>query len=118
MRVFAMREVDEAIEHAHEGGQSLHLHRIIPDRSRAPKCFVDAVDRGEYIAHLYDQDRERLIATAKKLGVRVVYVDRDGTRGQHIDLCAGPLRKAYKTLEGAEIIKLTKLLASLKVGAE
>lgn len=99
MRVFAERDVEEAIAHAAAGGQALHLHAIIPDRRRAPRCFVAAVDRGEPIAHLFDRDRERLTRTAGRLGVKVVYVDRDGTDGQHIDLCAGPLRKALALVE-------------------
>lgn len=93
-------EVEEAIQYASEGGQSLHLHKIIPDRRTAPACFVQAVDRGENIAHLFDLDKARLVATAKKLAVRVVYIDREGTNRQHIDLCAGPLRKAVAMCEG------------------
>lgn len=114
MRVFAMMEVNDAVAHSQAGGQALHLHTIIPDRDRAPKCFVDAVDRGEYIAHLFDTDRSRLVETARRLGVRVLHVDRDGDRGQHIDLCSGPLRKAYKLLERADQLKLAKLLAALR----
>lgn len=110
MRVYSTMEVDEAIAHAAIGGQSLHLHRVIPDRARAPACFVRAVDRGEFIAHLFDLDRARLLATAKTLGVRVLYVDRDGTGRQHIDLCAGPLRKAYKLVDADQVGKLAKLL--------
>jgi hypothetical protein len=94
VKVFTCLEIDEALAHAAGGGQALHLHRIIPDRKAASRCFVAAVDRGEDIAHLFDLDRGRLVATAKRLGVKVVYVDRDGTDRQHIDLCGGPLRKA------------------------
>lgn len=94
-------EIDEALTHAAAGGQSLHLHRIIVDRNRAPRCFVAAVDRGEDIAHLFDLDEVRLVATAKRLGVRVVYIDRAGTARQHIDLCGAPLRKAVAMCEAS-----------------
>lgn len=94
MKTFQCREVEEAIAHAGRGGQALHLHRVIPDRRAAPRCFVAAVDRGEDIAHLFDLDEVRLVATARRLGVRVVKIDRPGTARQHVDLCGGPLRKA------------------------
>lgn len=114
MRVFFTLEVDEAIAHAAAGFQALHLHRIIPDRRRAPRCFVAAVDRGEPIAHLFDQDRLRLLATVRKLGVREVYVHRDGTPRQHVDLVGGPLKKAYALLDADQADKLAAVLASLK----
>ncbi len=99
MRSFEFGEIDEALAYAANGGQSLHLHRIIVDRKKAPRCFVAAVDRGENIAHLFDLDRERLIKTCRRLGVSVVHVDRDGTDRQHIDLCGGPLKKAVAMCE-------------------
>jgi len=94
MKTFQAMYVEEAIEHAMGGGQALHLHRIICDRRKAPRCFVAAVDRGEFIAHLFDQDEARLIKTARQLGVRVIVVEREGTPRQHVDLCGAPLRKA------------------------
>lgn len=94
MKRFRTLEIDEALAHAKEGGQSLHLHRIIA--GKAPRCFVHAVNRGEDIAHLFDLDELRLVATAKRLGVRVIHIDRQGTDRQHIDLCGAPLRKALE----------------------
>ncbi len=82
MMVF--RELRAALAHAADGGQAVHLHTIIGDRSAAPRCFVQAVDRGEL----------RLVATVRRLGVRVVVVERGGTDRQHVDLCGAPLRKA------------------------
>ena len=94
-RIFAAAEVGEAVAFAADGGQALHLHSIIPDRGRAPACFVREVDRGGQIAHLFDRDRSRLVRTVRALGVRVVVVvEREGTARQHVDLCGGPLRKA------------------------
>lgn len=99
MRHFSDLEIAEAVAHADGGGQALHVHSIIVDRSRAPRCFLRAVDRGEKIAHLIDQDEARLVATARRLGVRVIVVERRGTARQHIDLCGAPLRKALAMCE-------------------
>ena len=46
MKIFRQRELKEAIAHALEGHQALHLHRIIVNRGAAPKCFVRDVDAG------------------------------------------------------------------------
>jgi hypothetical protein len=89
---FACLEVTEAKAYAAAGGQALHCHRIIFDDS--PRCFKAAVAQGEDIGHLFDQDARRLVATARRLGVRVILVERRGTLGQHIDLCGAPMRRA------------------------
>ncbi len=94
VKIFRQSEVSEAKAHAMNGGQALHLHRIIVDRSKAPACFVLAVDRGEDIAHLFDQDVKRLRETVKKLGVKVVVIEHRGTDRQHVDLCGRPLQRA------------------------
>jgi hypothetical protein len=99
MKAFQSRELPEAEAHAANGGQALHLHQIIVDRRKAPRCFVAAVERGEDIAHLFDQDEARLRATVRRLGVKVVVVERRGQPGQHVDLCGGPLRKALAERE-------------------
>jgi hypothetical protein len=99
VRRFEMRQLREAEALAAAGGQALHLHNVIVDPDRAPRCFVQAVRRGEWIAHLFDRDAERLRATARRLGVRVVSIDREGQDGQHIDLCGSPLRKALALCE-------------------
>lgn len=90
-----------ADEHAASGGQALHvwdpddygsnamMQRIV---ERAPACFK----RTRPWAHLQDYDLERLKKTARALGVRIIVVGREGRKGQHIDLCAGPLQKAIK----------------------
>lgn len=95
MKIFKALQVREAIAYAAKGGQALHLHQIIVNRDTAPRCFVAAVDRGEYIAHLFDQDKERLVKTARRHGVKVIYIDKEDTPRQHIDLCAGPLRAVH-----------------------
>lgn len=80
--------VREAQEHALQGGQALHIYRALD--MPAPAVFK----RNKVWAHLFDQDRERLIKTARKLGVRVIVVHHEGRRGQHIDLCGKPLERA------------------------
>jgi hypothetical protein len=94
MRVFSCMEIHEAEAYAAQGGQAVHLHQIIGDPARAPQCFVRALARGEYLAHLFDQDEKRLISTARKLGVRVVVVEHRGQPGQHVDLMGRPLQRA------------------------
>jgi len=101
IRAFLCREVEEAQAFAAEGGQALHLHTIIMDREKAPRCFVAAVDRGEFIAHFFDQNVRRLYATAAGFGVRVLCVERRGEPGQHIDLCGEPLKRALRACENA-----------------
>lgn len=99
MKTFLTMEINEAYEYAAGGGFALHLHRIIVDPRRAPRCFVDAVDRGEDIAHLFCKDEAALVEMAKKLGVKIVVVENRGTFRQHVDLCGGPLKKAKKLAE-------------------
>ena len=99
MQKFQSRELEEAVAHAVAGGQALHLHRIIAGSATAPPCFVRAVARGEDIAHLFDQDEARLVATARGPGVRMILVERRGTARQHIDLCGWPLRRALEECE-------------------
>ena len=109
MKIFECGEVKEAYAWAQAGGQALHLHQIVFPES--PRCFRDAVGRGEDIAHLFDQDEARLRKTAKDLGVRVIYVHHRGTPRQHIDLCGKPLTMAKAiatTLEGLRYQDATK----------
>ncbi|WP_406698536.1 hypothetical protein V5E97_06605 [Singulisphaera sp. Ch08] len=96
MRHFTVWDVDEAQDYALAGGQALHTHQIIVDYDKAPACFVRAVEKGEDIAHLFDQDRERLVQTVRSLGVNIVLIERKGQRGQHVDLCGSPLKRALK----------------------
>jgi hypothetical protein len=105
MKHFTDRQVEEAWAHAEAGGQALHTHAIICDRAKAPRCFVRAVDRGEKIAHLFDMDEARLVATARRLGVNVVVVERPGRKGMHVDLCGAPLRKALAECEQGSLIE-------------
>ncbi len=86
MKQFEMKEIREAQQFALEGGQALHLHNM----NQGHPLFR----RYPVIAHLFDQDKDRLIATARKLGVRVIKVGREGENGQHIDLCGKPLERA------------------------
>lgn len=89
---FEERELHEARAHAMAGGQALHMMsgRYAYLRPDTPNCFKG---RGQ-IAHLFDQSIPRLAATAKKLGVRVIKIERASTPSQHIDLCGKPLARA------------------------
>ncbi len=91
--MFTDFEVNEAMAHAAEGGQGLHVWHGAGDYARAvggPTCF----QRHDLAAHLFDLDGDRLIATARRLGVRRVFIDKAGTDRQHIDLCGRPLARA------------------------
>lgn len=99
MKHFTQWDVEEAQDYADAGGQALHTHQIIVDWAKAPGCFRDEVRAGRNIAHLFDRDRDRLVRTARSLGVNVIVVENEGRRGQHIDLCRGPLRKALAMCE-------------------
>lgn len=89
---YSAMQIAAAKNHALSGGQALHLHRFLTPR--APACFVREVNAGRHIAHLFDQDVDRLKKTARDLGVRVIVVERVGQPGQHIDLCGRPLARA------------------------
>lgn len=87
------RQYREALACAAEGGQALFVHAWHgPSRI---KCF----DGAPWIGKLFDQDRARLAATARRLGVRIVKVDRAGEPGQHIDLVGRPLQRARAEAE-------------------
>ncbi|RRJ96809.1 hypothetical protein Ga0100231_023875 [Opitutaceae bacterium TAV4] len=94
IRIFQERELLAAYACAAEGDQALHLMSGLYAyiRKDTPTCFKNRRE----IAHLFDQNKERLIATAKRLGVRVIRVEREGTASQHIDLCGKPLERARK----------------------
>lgn len=90
MKRFDTFELREAVEHCRQGGQAIHM--MPPhNTSGAPKCF-----QGRTFAHLIDHDEERLVATAKRLGVRIRKVERRGHVWQHIDLVGKPLERALE----------------------
>ena len=105
MKAFAQRELHAARTHALQGGQALHLMsgRFAYRRADTPGCFKGR----EQIAHLFDQDRARLVATARRLGVRVILVERPGTAGQHIDLCGRPLARALEEARGGQASRVS-----------
>lgn len=86
MKRFEMKQIFEAKEYSKQGGQALHVHNI----NSGHRLFK----RYPVIGHLFDADKTRLIATARRLGVRVIKVEREGEEGQHIDLCGKPFERA------------------------
>jgi hypothetical protein len=94
VKIFQQRELLAAYAHAAAGGQALHLMNgnFAYLQTRTPKCFHNRT----VIAHLFDQNHERLIGTAKRLGVRVIKVEHAGSERQHIDLCGKPLDRAVR----------------------
>jgi len=87
---FATHEILAAHAYAAKGGQALHVWEGTHWPGSSPACFRVSHQWG----HLIDADEERLIATARRLGVRKIHVSKPGRQGQHIDLCGAPLRKA------------------------
>lgn len=95
MRQFSEQQLRQAVQHALDGGQALHVfHGTEPWVARSPACFRKAHSLGLPWAHLLDQDTRRLWGMARRLGVRRVALHKKGTSTQHVDLCLGPLRRA------------------------
>ena len=92
IRLFEDRQIFEAYEFAVGGGQALHLFSFPGVYPGAPGCFKRSKQGG----HFFDQNKARLTATAKQLGVRVIKVSHEGTKKQHVDLCGRPLKRALK----------------------
>lgn len=97
MKLFPEREIQQAYDHAAEGGQALHVYRSLWGNGKAPACFQNAKEWG----HLLDQDRARLERTAHALGVRRVVIHLPRTNKQHVDLCGAPLRRAIRQATAA-----------------
>jgi hypothetical protein len=100
VKTFQQREIKAAVAFAMAGGQALHLmdESFAYIRPDTPACFKQR----KQIAHLFDQDRARLVTTARALGVRVIKVEREGTESQHIDLCGRPLERAIEAAKQTE----------------
>jgi len=85
------KKITQCFDHVERGGQALHVYPAMPKSfPNAPNCFK----RAKLWAHLMDNNEERLIRTARELGVKVIKVSKRGERGQHIDLCGVPLERA------------------------
>jgi hypothetical protein len=93
VRRFELKEVGEALLYAAEGGQALHVFPQIASIA-AKKTTPGVFKRSHFWGHLFDLDKDRLIKTARQLGVRVIEIDREDTPRQHIDLCGQPLNRA------------------------
>lgn len=98
MRRFEIRQIRESVEFALAGGQALHVWTPSPEWKSRPSVPL-VFRRANLWAHLFDQDAERLVTTARQLGVKVIALERRGTRHQHIDLCGKPLERALKLCE-------------------
>ncbi|HUU31484.1 MAG TPA: hypothetical protein VMY69_05225 [Phycisphaerae bacterium] len=116
-----MRRIDDprrrlllaAIGAANEGDQCRHTFLPMEEeREAAPRCF----QKEGLWAHLFDQDAERLRATAWRLGVRRVFIHRPCEPGQHVDLCGKPLGLAV--LDAEEVRDEAELDRLMHLGAE
>ena len=98
MKRFEQREIREAVAFAAAGGQALHVWDPGERGARWPGAPL-VFRRSRPWAHLFDQDKVRLVETVTALGVNVVVVSHEGTPRQHVDLCARPLERAIKLCE-------------------
>ena len=101
MKLFLCDELREAIEFSASGEQALHVFNARPPAD-APKCFR----MGCWFAHLFDQDLKALKATARRLGIRKVFVHHEGEKSQHVDLCGKPLAEAVFSADWGEHAQL------------
>ncbi|HUX16767.1 MAG TPA: hypothetical protein VMW52_09870 [Phycisphaerae bacterium] len=91
MKLFPTKDIKGAMAYAAAGRQALHM--MTGEWAKGwggPQCFRKARE----FAHLFDQNADRLIGTARRLGVRQVVVSERGTHRQHVDLCGRPLERA------------------------
>jgi hypothetical protein len=84
---FANRELRRALAHAEAGGQALHDILAVQMPKHPP--FIRA-------AHLFDRNLDRLVETARCLGIRKPRIHHFGLSSQHVDLWARPLERALK----------------------
>ncbi len=99
MKIFKPRAIKEARDHAAAGGQALHMMTGQWARGwGGPRCFQQA----RSFAHLFDQNAERLMATAHRLGIYRAVIQKPGTPSQHIDICGRPLHKAEAEAKAAK----------------
>lgn len=98
MRLFLTHQIREAIAYANEHplNSALHLHRIVFPNS--PECFKRDVRLGLPIAHLFSTDLYFLREIAARHGVKRVFIDKQNTPRQHIDLCGRPLREVLEEM--------------------
>lgn len=95
IKVFTEKEIFEAYTFSKNGDQALHLFgnpRMYPG---APVVFKKFDQAG----HLFDMNLKRLMVTAKRFGVKCIFVHKKGTPKQHIDLCGKPLLDAIAWTE-------------------
>lgn len=95
MKLFQEMELLAAYRYAKMGHQALHLFSDPGIYPGAPRVFK----RSREAAHLFDQNKSRLVRTARRLGVNVIKIGREGIDKQHIDLCGQPLKRAKMRAE-------------------
>lgn len=78
-------ELGDAFKHAEAGAQVLYIRRVAE------------------AAWLIDHNIDRLILTARRLGIRRIYVGRRGLAGQHIELKGRPYVRAIEECRTPEL---------------
>lgn len=87
LRKFEYRQLQQALAYAQKGKQALHCHT----QSEAVG-LLRVIPR---VAHLFDQDLDRLLLTAQDLGVMIpIKVYGQGTQFQHVLLLGDQFDRA------------------------
>lgn len=93
LKTFEYRDFENIVKHTEAGGLAFSVWPgSYADHDKAPRCFRGLAEYGK----VYGKDAFDLEALAKKLGVKVVVIDRRGQVNQHIDICRGPFERAKK----------------------
>jgi hypothetical protein len=75
---------------------------LLQQFQQAWRCFRAAVERGEFIAHVFGLNAGELERIARAVGVKRTYIDRPGTQRQHHDLCGAPLKRLLDAIGQGE----------------
>lgn len=89
---FVQRDVRRALAWSAAGGQALHMMTANRIADSAPRPFHGS----KYFGHLLDQDTDRLMRTARRFGLRRIFIHHEGEASQHVDLYGSPLQNARR----------------------
>lgn len=82
-------------------GETMVLHIWHPSADERARSIVP-FRWAERWAHLFGDDADELVKVAKIFGVRRPFVHRRGLKGQHVDLCGGPLDRLANAIDACE----------------
>lgn len=89
MTLFPHNELRNAFLFAESGNQALLIAKRVRGKPQ--------------LARLIDHDTDRLYATARRLGLRYVHIERGGLIGQHVVFEGRPLDRAMSECAAMEL---------------